>query len=561
MAWENFRMSINSSSDDMHRARWERLREEVNRLTRFGLIAEYDHIELNEVIATPKGGKPLNVLTLAVLGEGRSEVGDAEPTEMLTGRIAVEGFKGWSFGVARTIRPVAALDEAAKGFAENGIWNLSGRPITTGALQPEPMMFVPPDGTRVVPLNTVLKNNFWAGSHLARLADRDKTTLAPFLADRRRLQSLSDSVSAALPIAFAGLSDLLGDVLIQMPVTLLNYAIEGRDLTGREQIAISWRPGSVPRALRISARTRWDGTLTGAVVVDALAMSNVVAPVPIDAGHELLETEILDISSELIIGATAPTSTISQISLNMRVIRPEPRLFTAPDADGTPRPQRLMIHAAHGGLIGKAEERDRRHWLLRRQDLEERQLLEENRDFVQYRPEPASTAERARALSDLRFLISQHGEAGVDLWDPYLDASDILQTLFWSHTANAPLRALTDGRDPPRNLGQVDLTEPKPTFADRQRERLSRDAGNREGLRLEYRTRSGPGGWEFHDRFLIFPNKSEGPLAWSLGTSVNSLGKAHHILQRVSNPALVAGAFEDLWNALDQPRHALWRSW
>lgn len=552
---------MNRPLDDEQSAGWERLREKVNQLTRPGLIAEYDHIELNEVIATPKGGETLNVLTIAVFGEGCPEVGNAESTEMLTGRVIVEGFKGWSFGIARTFRRVAVLDESVKSFAKTGIWNFSGRPIRTGALQPEATMFVPPDGTKSVPLNAVLKNNFWAGSHVARLADRDKSALAPFLADRRRLQSLSDSVSAVLPIAFAGLADLLGDVLIQMPITLLNYAVQGRDHTDREEIAISWRPGAMPRALRVSARSRWDETLTGAVVADAPAASDVVAPVPIEAGHELLETEILDIGSGLIIGATAPTSTISQISLNMQMIRPEPRLFTAPDADGTARPERLMVHSAQSSIVGKAEERDRRHWLLRRQDLEERQLLQETRDFVQYRPEPPSNAERARALNDLRLLIAWHGETGVDLWDPYLDSSDILQTLFWSRSANAPLRALSDGRDPPRNLGHETSAEPKPTFVVRQRDRLSRDAGNREGLRLEYRTRIGPGGWEFHDRFLIFPNKREGPLAWSLGTSVNSLGKAHHILQRVSNPSLVAGAFEDLWKALDQPRHAVWRSW
>ena len=554
-------MSANTQLDNERAASWERLREKVGRLTRPGLIAEYDHIEVNEVIATPKGGETLNVLTIAVFGERCKKVGNAEPTDMLTGRITVEGFKDWSFGVARTIRPAAVLDEVAKSFAETGIWNFSGRPIRTGALQPEAMMFVPPDGTETIPLNTVLKNNFWAGSHLARLADRDKTALTPFLTDRRRLQSLSDSVYAVLPIAFAGLADLLGDVLIQMPVTLLNYAVQARDQTDREEIAISWRPGALPRPLRIFARTRWDGTLTGVVVADAPAANDAVAPIPIEAGHELLATEILDPGSGLVIGATAPTSTISQISLNMRMIRPEPRLFTAPDADGTARPERLIVHSVRGSIFGKAQELDRRHWLLRRQDLEERQLLMETRDFAQYRPEPPSNAERARALGDLRWLIARHGEAGVDLWDPYLDANDILQTLFWSPAANAPLRALTDGRDPPRKAGHETSAEPKPTFAVRQRDRLSRDAGNREGLRLEYRTRTGPGGWEFHDRFLIFPNGSQGPLAWSLGTSVNSLGKAHHILQRVSNPALVAGAFEDLWKALDQPRHIVWRSW
>jgi hypothetical protein len=88
---------------------------------------------------------------------------------------------------------------------------------------------------------------------------------------------------------------------------------------------------------------------------------------------------------------------------------------------------------------------------------------------------------------------------------------------------------------------------------------LKQRGGNLERLRLEYRGRTGPDGWAFHDRFLIFPGAPDGASAWSLGTSVNSLGKAHHILQKVSNPALVAGAFEDLWATLSKPEHLIWK--
>ncbi len=54
------------------------------------------------------------------------------------------------------------------------------RPVAT-----EPRLFAPPDGTVHVPLNGVLKNNFWAGSHVFRLTDREKAPFAPFLAERR----------------------------------------------------------------------------------------------------------------------------------------------------------------------------------------------------------------------------------------------------------------------------------------------------------------------------------------------------------------------------------------
>lgn len=185
---------------------------------------------------------------------------------------------------------------------------------------------------------------------------------------------------------------------------------------------------------------------------------------------------------------------------------------------------------------------------------------------MQYRPKAGSYDERKRALADLRFLIENHGGGGVDLWDLFLTADDLLQTLFWCPHANVRLRGLTDGRDPPSSAAPANpcaagTWTPKPPFSDRQRATLARNAGNLEGLRLEYRTRRGPEGWAFHDRFLIFPAGRDGPSAWSLGTSINSLGMVHHILQRVSNAPLVAGAFEDLWRALSKPSHLIWKSW
>ncbi len=80
---------------------------------------------------------------------------------------------------------------------------------------------------------------------------------------------------------------------------------------------------------------------------------------------------------------------------------------------------------------------------------------------------------------------------------------------------------------------------------------------NNFGINLEFRLQHGSYGWSFHDRFLIFPevNGSEEinskVEAWSLGTSINSLGKAHHIVQKVANPRNILDAFNELWAELN----------
>jgi len=541
---------------------FEKLRAELRCLLTPGRIGDFDHIELIEVIGTPRGGETINVLSVAVLSEGRPAVSDAEQSERLTERIGrISGFKDWSFGVMRTLRPVAALDQALTTLAASGEWTLSGRTLGTGTLRPEPAMFVPPDGTVWVPLNNVLKNNFWAGSHVFRLTDQDKPPFEPFFGDRRRLQTLSDAVSACVPIAFAGLADLLGDVLIQLPVTILLPSVTAPRGAVHSNVAVAWRSGSARRDLVTAARTRWDELLTGAAISERFTDR---VRLPIDNRPQPLEMEIWDAEGGILVGATASTSIIKQIELH--AIQHEPRLFNTPDSRGQPVAERVQLTETTTRFVGTSAGQDSNFWLGRRQDLEERRRLEETRDFVQYRPQENSTDEQARALADLRFLIDRHGHTGVDLWDPYLSAEDLLRTLFFCCHSGAPLRALTDGRDPARDATQEfsaaeEPAAPQPSFSDRQRAIIERDPGNREGLCLEYRTLRGPKGWHFHGRFLIFPNTRDGPRAWSLGTSVNSLGKAHHILQRVSNPAMVAGAFEDLWTALDEPQHVVWRSW
>jgi hypothetical protein len=101
---------------------------------------------------------------------------------------------------------------------------------------------------------------------------------------------------------------------------------------------------------------------------------------------------------------------------------------------------------------------------------------------------------------------------------------------------------------------------PSASFAAEQRTRLTNIKSNLRGVRLEFRMRTGSTGWGFHDRFLIFPYADRAALAWSLGTSINSLGRQHHILQRVDDGQRIRDAFTELWDVLDQPQDLIWKT-
>jgi len=208
------------------------------------------------------------------------------------------------------------------------------------------------------------------------------------------------------------------------------------------------------------------------------------------------------------------------------------------------------------------------------------ETLRQQREFVQYGG--LSNAGRDTALADIRWLLATHGELGAWLWDPFLDGNDVLHTLFYCPHVGADLRALTSAKEAESSIespaevsagarhfastaqspsGQPETGGEKDAFAWKETQAAAIEAGkgNCAGLTLEFRMRKGGAGWRFHDRFLIFPRETGGAIAWSLGTSINSLGNQHHILHKVSDGELIGQAFLALWEALANPEYLVWK--
>jgi hypothetical protein len=149
-----------------------------------------------------------------------------------------------------------------------------------------------------------------------------------------------------------------------------------------------------------------------------------------------------------------------------------------------------------------------------------------------------------------------------------LKAYDVINTLFHCPFINVELKAITNLQTPQEcnkcksNKPNTQGSSKKELELKSQRKILNDLESNFYGLKLEFRARIGNTGWNFHDRFLIFPNTQQGTLAWSLGTSINGLtgkDKKHHILQQVDDAQLIADAFIELWNQLDKTNNLLWK--
>ena len=558
------------------------LKKELEKLMEPGLLGFYSHFEVTEIfmIEVSKSKleekKAFNIFTILV-AENRSEVPLQEPVYLSKERIITKKLKNFFFGIMRYSLPISTAIDVVDTLAETSMWQLSGDSLSFGKLSAIPIKFVPPDTMESIPLNKVLKNNFWNGSYVFEWIDPNKSALQVFYNEPTLLQEISPLFQKYVPINLASLSDRLGNLIIQLPVTILMYGMKRSPDRGSVQIDLAWHPKAEPRTLRANFDMEFDGCVSG------YSSSIIQAPLqllPIQSFKGTFRHVIWDEQNQIILAASAPNYFLDSLSIGGHIGNPEPRVFKVRQKDGGFKNFRISLTEQFTkSVVGKHKYDDNYEPTQKRMYTEEVERLTAQRKFIQYRPKVGQKQlAHEEALEDLRRLINTYGLKGAWLWDPYLSAEDILNTLFHCEYYGADLRAITSPKTPLVNSNAEHISFglyrkliswlrqwyyqgsfPIISYKDQQKQVFQDSQCNWQGVNFEYRIKSGNNGWDFHDRFIIFPDTVEGTLAWSLGTSVNSFGKKHHILQRVDNGQIVMDAFLELWSQLDKPENIIWK--
>lgn len=525
--------------------------EDFDLLMKLGVIGLFDHFEIVEIVRYQDGNAtPVNVMTIAVALEN----GTGQKTVKLNqARIRLGAAKDYSFGVFKSTVSADALREALQNYFTTRSWSPNGVPISVGSLEPIAKQFVPPTGSTDVSLNRVLKNNFFTGSYVLELFDVRKQMLQGFFTSPTTLQQLSEAVSRVVPLGISAVADRLGNILIQFPVEAIRA---GFGISGSSYVAeIAWHPKIADRSVTITARAEHDKLTISYGQKQATSGVTLLCD---DIGHGTMYGSVWDDDNGILLAETGEQAFIKTLSFNFSMITPEPRTIPEGINDEEAKIRIVQSHPPSLSQLGNDPATSIAEPIRQRIYEEELATLTRQRKFVQYGAHPRSGAsDRQQALADVRSLISSHGADGVWLWDPFLAPQDILETLFHNPTIGAPMRALTLLKVPVDDGANGTTKDNRLT---RYGNQLSGLPGNFLGLKIEFRSAHGPNGWDFHDRFLIFPKSAtERAKVWSLGTSVNSLGKSHHILQQVDNAQLIADAFQSLWDAIAQPENVIWK--
>ncbi|MGE6442340.1 VPA1262 family N-terminal domain-containing protein [Psychrobacter sp. NPDC078409] len=545
------------------------IHEDIKKICEEGVIGFYKGLEVITIFGFNKEKNiAFNVLTVVVAVEYDIDI-NKKPEILTEKRIELKSNSSVFFGIQRQYINFEMFYEGVITLKETGSWSVSGKDLVIGNIEEVGRKFVPSDSTLNVPLNNILKNNYFSGSYVYEWFDVEKSHLKFLFEKPILLQELSSKISCYLPLGIGSLSDKLGNLILQLPISIIHSKISHQKLGLDLYCEIYWnkKAKKTKRDLQLYLIAENDS-----IYPEFYSININEGKYPIKMKHEGFNHRyfIWDKANEILLSASSLTGFISRINMNFGMSESEPRIFKT--LTGAIKQQRINVQISSNNDVGSRSDvaESINNFQSSRVFEKERDDLLKRKEFIQYHK-----GDEIRALVDLRYLINEYGQKGIWLWDPYLSASDILNTLFFCKHANSELKAITilnhHEPDGGQNLCSFLPNKWIDKFLKKERNSkkklfdkfgidLEENSGNKNGLNLEFRAKYGNNGWSFHDRFIIFPFTDQGAIAWSLGTSVNSLGQSHHIFQKVSHAQLIANAFDELWQELNIGECLIWKS-
>lgn len=514
---------------------------DYNILTTDGNIGFYKSCEVTEIFLQRKSDKAIfNFFTLAVFEE---KPFDKTNQQFLGERIKIN--EDFSIGI---LRYWFLKSEANSNFLilkSQNKWNYNGKNTSQfPKLKYLPKQYVPSsDGNR---LNHVLKNNFHCGSYILEFFDEEKINVAFLLKMEllNKFNELSEKIKKYLPIDLSVVRDRIGNFIFQFPITIIEAGSKALPTWDGVKLNFSWHTtlSKLPDCL-LQVESIFDNNYMGSVIEEYNKTSN--QTVKIGNLDQINHIKIWRKEPSLILSNFSGTY-LREFDFNIGLVNPEPRIF---EVEGN------LIHIQVTGKDKnkKTKKQNYAGYISNNLYDAEKRQLEKSLSFKQYKKGVSN------AINDLQKLIMQKDENGVFLWDPFLSSLDILKTLYYSTSGGVNLRAISSINDAVKNVYHFKGKEVEDIIKE-YKEVLDNPKNNNLHLNLEFRIQHTNFGWAFHDRFLIFPgSESKRSEVYSLGTSVNSYGQNHHILQLVSYPQLIVDTFNELWDELNKPECLVWK--
>lgn len=418
-----------------------------------------------------------------------------------------------------------------------------------------PKQYVPQSWGLTGPaINNILKPNFYGENYILEFFDEEKGVIESLPKNDFDLDKIYRRVNecSEISIDLSSVYDRIGGIIFQFPITVLTCdppALNGNSNSIKLQFNRHPNLGS-DISLCLTAKTSIDEVVTGFRTV---ACNTSDKTLELELGDsDNMEVFVAEKDSDILLYHTK-VHFLREIRMTkyLSMEHAEPRTITASDK-GPVESRVALPMPIHVGRRRANEYRDCiSHRVL------EKEILTNSGDY-----HVAGKGQRQIALEYIRHkLRSLSRLKEICLWDPYLNVQDIVDTLYFEPTG-VPFRCISSLNGLKNsNRSEKDETSQDPlpvTFEiikQRQRKQLGQLSNNLR-VKLEFRCQHNNYGYPFHDRFLILVSeKTEAlPIAYSLGTSINSVGNKHHLIQKVTNPRIILKNFNALWEEL-RPEH------
>lgn len=517
--------------------------ESMKRILAMPSIGNFKCIELFEVIGIKDSNPPFNIFSLAVTHETDLPLTDKE--KITPKLIKLKADNSLKFGVFKRIVSIEDFVNIISDLVTTEANEDDGNKLCYGHLKAIPPVYVLPLECGKNEFLGLLKNNFLGGSHLFEWFDESKEYVAPLIDNFSALDEFSEKLQEYLPIKIGTHFDRLGNIIVQIPCAAVALTIERRDEQSHQLLS------NLAVSPYFSGEVKFSGIFwreQHGSIIDFQKISLVIGEniIPFQQINGSGYYVIWDENNQIICSGGQVRFVPEYINCSINIHENSQRIFKLPN--GTEKRINISIPTSKS-QIGK-NTKDYRNWVRNRFLKIEKQELHDNLKLRQFKG-----GMRQEALDFIRKLIKKYGENGIYLWDPYLNTKDLLETVFFSPYANSPIKALT---------GLKIASQENKTLsykADLANE-INQAIRQASWLNLTFVNADRSKVGDFHDRFIIFPQAIGEPVrAWSLGTSVNSLGKSHHIIQEVEDGQIIADAFEEMWEqSICNESNILWKS-
>ena len=421
-----------------------------------------------------------------------------------------------------------------------------GGEVHLGSMEICPESFVPHDHS--IPINSVLKNNT-NGSYIIEFFDCDKK----FPLEETGVYDLCEEIYKVIPINLQSLRDRLGNIIFQFPSQILFPSIcskiKGKFDPKKLYIDFQIDQRARDKKYQSTVYNYSDGKVTGFCSKEFTEEQKELELIGV-YNFDKIQLTIQDLNSGLIMFVFTANGVIEGFSFNMTIDSGMRRKI---------KNDSITLKQVDATLSSPISKRHKYQIITNKRKYDRRlEDLEKTLSFSQYSNSREKADENLRALKDIRTLINRDSSVErICLWDPYLSADDILNTLFYSEYYNVQMMAISSAHSAKleKELTQCELDYEK--WKTEQFNKLnSRDSI---GVNLEFRCQHGEFGYKFHDRFLIVCYRDKRCHVWSLGKSINAIGKEHHIFQLVEHSEYILDAFDRLWTQLSDKSCIVWK--